>query len=347
MATKNPNGRFHLLKIVLVGIGILVLYLCYKIPLGSNVKISAPTYYFYVSENFSPEMIADTLKERGFIKSRWSFRTMANIKDLNEIKPGMYELKNHWNNNELINHFREHQPKPTIFIKLPSLQNRNAVVNSICKGTTIHPDEVWKLLNDKKYLKELGGFTKESVFCIFIPRNYRVYTNSSAKDLLERFYNEYLLFWNADRLDKAQDMGLKPWEVSILSSIVYSETKLEEEMPTIAGVYLNRIQLNMRLESDPTLIYASKKFDTKRVLLKDKNINSPYNTYKNKGLPPGPIYIVPSKVIDQVLEYDGHDYLYFCANYNLAGGHLFAETYEEHKENAQRYHEKLDEENIF
>ena len=142
-------------------------------------------------------------------------------------------------------------------------------------------------------------------------------------------------------------MGLKPSEVYTLSSIVYSETKQENEMPIIAGVYLNRIRINMRLESDPTLVYATRKFGTKRVLFKDKNVNSPYNTYKNKGLPPGPIYIVPSWVIDKVLEYDGHDYLYFCANHDLSGGHVFAETYEEHRENAQRYHEKLNKENIY
>jgi UPF0755 protein len=146
---------------------------------------------------------------------------------------------------------------------------------------------------------------------------------------------------------QAMDMGLKPYEVSILASIVYSETKLVDEMPTIAGVYLNRIQKNMRLESDPTLLYAGKKTGVRRVLLKDKNISSPYNTYKNRGLPPGPIYIVPTWVIDKVLEYEGHDYLYFCANHDLSGGHVFAETYDEHKENAHRYHDKLDEENIF
>ncbi len=292
-------------------------------------------------------MIADTLKDMGYLGSRWSFRIMADINDLEEIKPGMYELKKDWTNQKLIQHFKEKRQAPTTVIKLPSLQSRSAFITSMCKGTKIHPDDVWKLVNDKKFTKELGGLNKESIFCIFIPGNYRIYKNSSAKDLMERLYQEYLLFWNEDRLDKAQDMGLKPSEIYILSSIVYWETKLEKEMPVIAGVYLNRIQLNMRLESDPTLIYATKKLGTKRVLLKDKNVNSPYNTYKNKGLPPGPIYIVPDKVIDQVLDYDGHDYLYFCANHNLEGGHIFAETYEEHKENAQRYHEKLDEEEIF
>ena len=345
MATTSSKGL--LLKTILVGIVLLGLYLSYKISFGSNVKISANTYYFYVPEKSSPSVVADSLKKRGFIKSRWSFKIMTSVKGFESINPGMYELKNGWNNLDLIRHFKEHQPKPTIFITLPALQSRNAMISSICKGTNIHPDDVWKLLNDKKFTKELGGFSTESVFSIFIPRNYRIYKNSTANDLLQRLNQEYLLFWNQERLEQAQDMGLKPYEVIILSSIVYSETKSEEEMPVIAGVYLNRIRINMRLESDPTLIYAAKKYGTKRVLNKDKNILSPYNTYKNKGLPPGPIYIVPSWVVDKVLEYDGHDYLYFCANDDLSGEHIFAETYEEHKENAQRYHEKLNEKNIY
>ncbi len=345
MASGKTNGLKY--KVFFLSLALLVLYIAYKSTIGTNVNISAETYYFYVPENSSPETVGDTLKRRGFLKSRLSFKSMAYIQKLETIKPGMYELKKGWSNIKLISHFKEHVPKATVFVTIPSLQNRNAILQAACRGTGIHPDDVWKLLNDRKFVKELGGFNKESVFGIFLPRNYRIYKNSSAEELIKRLYQEYLLFWNSKRLGQATDMGLKPYEVAILSSIVYSETKMVEEMPTIAGVYLNRIQKNMRLESDPTLVYANKKFGTKRVLFKDKNISSPYNTYKNRGLPPGPIYIVPTWVIDKVLEYEGHDYLYFCANHDMNGGHLFAETFEEHKENAQRYHQKLDEENIF
>ncbi len=344
MASKSKGVK---LKIFFFTLILIISYLGYKIIIGTNTSISAETYYFFVSEKSTPETIADTLKKRGFMPSRLSFRLMASFKDLEEIKPGMYEIKNGWSNLKLINHFKLHKPKPTIFITLPSLQSRQNVVYTLCKGTNIHPDDVWKLLNDKKFTNELGGFNKESIFGIFLPRNYRIYKSSSAEDLLKRLYQEYLLFWNKNRREQSLDMGLKPTEVYTLASIVYSETKLKDEMPIIAGVYLNRIHKNMRLESDPTLIYATRKFYAKRVFLKDKNINSPYNTYKNKGLPPGPIYTTPTWVIDQVLEYDGHDYLYFCANHDLAGGHVFSETYDEHKENARRYHDKLDEENIF
>lgn len=345
MASGKSNGLKF--KLIIGCILLLMSYLAYKTTIGSNVTISADTYYFYVPESSAAETVADTLKKRGFLQSRLSFKAMAHFKELDRIKPGMYEIQKDWSNINLINHFKQHTPKATVFITLPPRQSRNSVIQTICRGTGIHPDDVWRLLNDKSFVKELGGFSKESVFCIFIPKNYRIYKNSTAEDLIKRLYQEYLLFWNSRRLSQAEDMGVKPHEVMILSSIVYSETKREEEMPIIAGVYINRIQKNMRLESDPTLLYAAKKTGVRRVFLKDKNISSPYNTYKNRGFPPGPIYIVPSSVIDKVLEYEGHDYLYFCANHDLSGGHLFAETFEEHKENAQKYHQRLDQEHIF
>ncbi len=345
MASGKINGIKY--RIIFLSIAFIITYLAYKITVGSNLHIAADTYYFYVGETVSSETIADTLKKRGFLQSRLSFRLMASIRKLETVKPGMYELKKGWGNLKIIGHFQNHDPKPTVFVTLPAVRNRETIIRAICQGTKVHPDDVWKLLNDKKFLKELGGFNKESVFGIFLPRNYRLYKNTTAETLLKRFYQEYLLFWNNKRLGQATDMGLKPFEVSILSSIVYSETKLPEEMPVIAGVFLNRIQQNMRLESDPTLVYAHKKFKTRRVLLKDRHINSPYNTYKNRGLPPGPIHIVPIWVIDKVLEYEGHDYLYFCANHDLSGKHIFAETFEEHKQNAKRYHQRLDQENIF
>ncbi len=345
MAVVKSN--FVLLKSLLIGVVLVGLYLLYQVTLGTNVKISADTYYFFVSERYTPKMVADTLKKRGFLKSRWSLRIMASLKGLEEIEAGMYEVKKGWSNAELIEHFRQYHPKPTIFITVPSLQSRNSLIRAVCRGTAISPEAIWKLIKDKKFTKELGALNEESIFSIFIPRSYRIYKKCTAKELLERFYQEYLLFWNEERMRLADDMRLKPSQVCTLSSIVYSETKSKEEMPIIAGVYLNRIRINMRLESDPTLLYASRKFGSKRVLFRDKNVSSPYNTYKNKGLPPGPIYTVPSWVIDKVLEYEGHDYLYFCANHDFSGEHLFAETFEEHKENAKRYREKLDKENIY
>jgi len=168
----------------------------------------------------------------------------------------------------------------------------------------------------------------------------------SEREFLKRIHNEYLLFWNEERLSEAKELHLSPENVGVLASIVYSETKNEEEMPVIAGVYLNRLEKNMRLESDPTVIYANGNYEAKRVYEKHKKINSPYNTYKVKGLPPGPIYISPKGVIDAVLNYDNHDYIYFCAKSDSSGCHSFASSYEDHKKNAEAYHNFLDQRKV-
>ena len=160
-------------------------------------------------------------------------------------------------------------------------------------------------------------------------------------------HQEYLNFWNDERLAQAENAGLTPSEAIILSSIVYAETKNEEEMPVIAGVYINRLKQNMKLESDPTLVYATGDFNTRRVYKNKKNIFPGYNTYRKKGLPPGPIYYPPVKAIDAVLNYAEHDYIYFCAKGDTTGCHTFAATFEEHKENADKYRKYLDSKKIF
>ena len=187
VTTKSKGVK---LKVILFAFTLLLSYLVYKITIGSNISISADTYYFFVSEKSTPETISDSLKKRGYMPSRLSFRLMASIKGLEEIKPGMYELKKDWSNLKLINHFKTHKPIPTVFITLPSLQSRKNVIYALCKGTNIHPDDVLNILNNKKFVKELGGFNKESIFSIFLPRNYRIYKTSSAEDLIKRLYQE-------------------------------------------------------------------------------------------------------------------------------------------------------------
>jgi len=344
---KKKNYTALKARLSLFGLLFCVVFIALGLTVMPNIKINADLYYFYIPESTAPSVIADTLKKRGFIRSRLSFAAMAAIKNNQEIGPGMYELENDWSNLELLSHFETHEPKQTIFITLPEAQSRKSLVGALCSGLVVHPDDVFKLLNDEMFIAGFGALTKESVYCIFLPRNYRIYKDVSAERLLKRLYQEYQLFWNAKRLKKARQMHLTPSEVQILASIVYAETKLPEEMPRVAGVYVNRLQRSMRLESDPTLVFAAGKIKAKRVFFKDKQVESPYNTYKYKGLPPGPICTPPSWVIDKVLEFEGHDYLYFCASPELSGKHLFAETFDEHLKNAQKYRKKMDERNVF
>jgi UPF0755 protein len=177
---------------------------------------------------------------------------------------------------------------------------------------------------------------------MFIPNTYHLYWNMTSEKLLKRFHHEYQSFWTSERREKANRMGLTPIQVSILASIVQAETIYDKEKPAIAGVYMNRLNKNMRLQADPTVVYAVGDFTIQRVLKGHKEVDSPYNTYKYSGLPPGPINLPSITSIDAVLNYEHHDYLYFCAKEDFSGYHRFAVSFEDHLKNARLYQKALD-----
>ncbi|MDP2160812.1 MAG: endolytic transglycosylase MltG, partial [Flavobacterium sp.] len=202
------------------------------------------------------------------------------------------------------------------------------------------------LLNDEEFTAKYG-FTPITVKSVFIPNTYQYYWNTSAEDFFERQYREYTKFWNEERLEKAKNIGLTPIQVSILASIVDQETNMVDEMPTVAGVYMNRLKRGQKLEADPTVIFAFGDFTVRRVR-GNAMLNNPslYNTYRHTGLPPGPICIPGPKEIDAVLNYEKHDYIYFCAKDDFSGYHAFAVTYSQHLQNARRFQKALNERNI-
>ena len=191
------------------------------------------------------------------------------------------------------------------------------------------------------------GFDDEKFAALFIPNTYELYWNIDAEEFVGKMTKEYNLFWNDDRLKKAENIGLSPIEVSILASIVDKETSKVSEMPRIAGVYLNRINKKWLLQADPTLIFAVGDFEIKRVLDIHKEVESPYNTYKYIGLPPGPICIPSIAAIDAVLNAESHNYFYFCAKEDLSGYHVFARNMKEHNRNAEKYRKALNKKKIY
>ena len=211
-------------------------------------------------------------------------------------------------------------------------------------ATQLEPDSLALdvAFTNTPFLEE-NNFTEETILALFIPNTYEFYWDTPADKIASKLAKEYKKFWNQERLDKAKAKNLTPTEVSILASIVQKETAKVDERPAVAGVYLNRLQQEMPLQADPTVIYAIKKnsgdFDQeiKRVFFNDLRINSPYNTYINKGLPPGPIAMPDVSSIDAVLNAENHDYIYFCANPDKPGYHAFASNYAMHQENAKRY----------
>jgi UPF0755 protein len=211
-------------------------------------------------------------------------------------------------------------------------------------GSQIEPDSL-ELLNtfrDSIFLKE-NGFNEENVLVMFIPNTYDIYWNTSAEKFRDKMIKEYNKFWNKERTAKAAAQGLTPIQATILASIVHKESVKKDERPRIAGVYLNRMRLEMPLQADPTVIFAIKKKSNdfnqviKRVFYNDLFLNSPYNTYKNIGLPPGPIAMPDITALEAVLNPEKHNFIYFCASVDRFGYHEFAATLPEHNVNAKKY----------
>jgi UPF0755 protein len=203
----------------------------------------------------------------------------------------------------------------------------------------------------KTYLYEnldnYKGFNEIDIISIFLPDTYEVYWTISPRNLVDKMYSEYEKFWNSERLKKLEKINLNKKESIILASIVASETRMLDEADRIAGVYINRLNKNMRLQADPTLVFAANDFTIKRVLNKHKKIKSPYNTYIHKGLPPGPIRLTPKKYIDAVLNYEKHNYIFFCAKEDFSGYHSFATNLRDHNSNARKFQRALNERKIY
>jgi UPF0755 protein len=215
-------------------------------------------------------------------------------------------------------------------------------LGSLEKQTGVSLSKLKALMRDEKFLDSLGGYNKENAWTMFVPGLYRFPRKFTARELLENIYDAQLFYWNSERRILAKQTGLKPDEIMILASIVYAETKDVQEMPLISGVYINRLRKKMKLQADPTVLYAANAMHVNRVREKHLKVQSKYNTYIHKGLPPGPIGIPSQEAVQAVLHYNDHNYIYFCAKDDFSGCHNFAEDFDGHKLNADKLRKALD-----
>lgn len=287
------------------------------------------------------------LYSNNVIKHRLTFNLVAKLALLKRnIIPGFYRFKAGMNNLDIIKIITAGLQTPLNVVFDSNVITKEELVQKITNKLSIDDNDLLSLLNDNQFLSEYG-FNSSNVMCMFIPNTYEIYWNVNVKTLFKRFYSEYCFFWNNVRLDKAKKLKLTPIQVYILASIVNAETVDIREMQTIAGVYINRLNNGRLLQSCPTVKYANKDFSSRRILIKDLLIDSPYNTYKYKGLPIGPIKVASIASIDAVLNYEKHDYLYFSAVDDLSGKHYFSKTFEEHKNKAKLYRSRLNKEAIY
>jgi UPF0755 protein len=260
------------------------------------------------------------------------------------VKPGKYRLKDKMTANELVNMLRSGNQVPIRFT-FNNIRFVDKLAGLAAKKLELDSAELSSLFHNDEYLEQFG-FNQQTVVAMFLPNTYEFYWNTSADQFMKRMYKEYNRFWNGNRKNKALEMNLSILDVSILASIVQEETNRRDEMSRIAGVYINRLHRGMLLQADPTARFAYGDFSVKRVTYDYLKIDSPYNTYMYAGLPPGPICMPDPITIDKVLNYEKHNYLFFCAKPDNTGYHAFAKTNREHNRNADAYHRYLNKHRI-
>jgi len=322
----------------LVALGIFS-YSIYNSIFSPNTKFESKTTTVYIPTGASYQTVIDSL--RPLVDDLSSFDAVAQKKGYAaSVKAGKYILKKDMNNNDLVNVLRsQNTPVSVVFNNQERLEDLAGRV-----ATQIEADSIslLNIMKEKEFLNA-NNFNEAEGLSMYIPNKYEFFWNTSAEGFRERMLSEYQRFWNQSRLNKAEEIGLTPNQVAVVASIVQKETAKVDERPKVAGVYMNRYKNGWKLEADPTVIFAIKEksgnFDTviKRVLYKDLKLESPYNTYMNITLPPGPIAMPDISSIDAVLNYGKHDYFYFVADVENFGYHKFAENLSQHNRNKQAY----------
>lgn len=330
-----------MLAVLAVGvlIGAVLAYMVYTTFLVPNTKFNEETADVYIPSNTDFETLKVVLEP--FLKDMGTFGYAADRKGYTgNIKAGKYQIKKGMNNNAIINSLRSRNiPVKVAFNNQETLTD---LAGRISLQIEADSTELLRYFKESDFLSA-NGFNDHTALSMYIPNSYEFFWNTSAAGFRDRMLKEYGRFWNEDRLAKAKLLGMSPTEVIALAAIVHKETAKVDERPRVAGVYLNRLRLGMPLQADPTVIYAIKQhtgnFDTiiKRVLYRDLELDSPYNTYKVVGLPPGPIAMPDISAIDAVLNAEKHEYLYFVANVENFGYHKFAKTLAQHNQNKVQY----------
>lgn len=331
--------------ILIAGIGLIFMgsfsFYIYKVMFMSNTSFDYDSVSLYIKTETSYEQLLDQIDSH--LLNIEDFDVLAKRKKYS-VRAGKYQIRKGMSNNEIINSLRSNNI--TVNVLFNNIKNLNDLAGKL--SNQIEADSLSFLASFESDFFKLKGFDDKNILSMYIPNSYNFFWNTNAEKFNERMFEEYTKFWQKNnRVDKANKIGLSKIEVMILASIVNEESKENVELPTIAGVYINRLNNNWKLQADPTVKFAAYQLDKykntiiRRVLNKHLRIDSPYNTYKNYGLPPGLISMPSIQAIDAVLNFEKHNYYFFAANPSKPGFHSFARTLSEHKKNARKYQKDL------
>lgn len=336
--------------IALIGLAVAAYfaYFVYRAMFISNTDFDTDTAHVYIRSTDTYNDVR--IQMDSLLKDIDKFDALAERKGyVNNIKPGHFIIEKGMNNNDIINSIRSRNLPITVsFNNQESIEKLAGRISDQIEADSI---PLLNAMTDKAFLSS-NNFNEATALGMYIPNTYEFYWNSSAETFRDRMLKEYNRFWNENRIKKAESIGFRPDQVMALASIVHEESKQASEQPTIAGVYINRINNGIPLQADPTLKFAAYQLPEyentiiKRVLNKHKDIESPYNTYKRLGLPPGLITMPDISAIDAVLNYKKHDYLYFVADAKKLGYHKFSKTLSQHNAYAREYHQYLNSQGI-
>lgn len=305
----------------------------------AGVRITIPTGSTF-------EDLADSLRSKGVLRSERNFIITSRLKSYGRnVKPGSYMVEPGMSNNSLVNMLRSGKQAP-VNVTFNNIRTLEELAGKV--GGQIEADSASLsafFADEINYSAD--GFDRKTVISVFIPDTYQFFWSVDARGFYRRMLKEYRTFWNDDRTAAAEALELTPVEVSVMASIVDEEASKAEEKPRISGVYINRLRRGIPLQADPTVKFAVNDFTLRRILNKHLEVDSPYNTYKYKGLPPGPIRCPSRSGLEAVLNAEKHEYLYFVARYDSSGYHHFSRTLTEHNKYAAAYRRELNRRKIY
>ncbi len=332
--------------LLLAAVAVIWSYSAWKTMFRDPAGINRQPVSIYIPTGADYQQLEDSLLAHRLVNDTAWFRRLAEYKKLNKhVYPGHYRIQPGISLNSLINKFRGGLQDP-VNVTFNNIRDMQTFAGRIGSQLELDSARLIQLLNNEQLLDSLGT-NRLNLLGFFIPNTYELYWNTDARDFLFRMKKEHQRFWNERRLKKAAEIDMTPEEVTTLASIVNEETNQVSEMDRIAGVYINRLQTGMPLQADPTLKYALGDWSIRRLLNKDKTIKSSYNTYTYIGLPPGPISMPSPQAIDQVLNYEKHNYLFFVASVDRPGFHEFSKTNRQHNIKANKYRRYLHEQEIY
>ena len=339
---KKPSPKIYLYGAAACVVAAMALGYYY---LFSSFTHHDSTEYVYIDRDDNIDSVFAKLRPIGSHHGMSGFITLARHNDFgSKIKTGRYAVNPDEGAFTLYRRIKNGQ-QSALQLTIPEARTMQRLSALLARKLMVDSAEIAKALTDNIYLNKYG-YDTATVSALFIPNTYEVYWNMSIDNLMERMVKEHNAFWTAERKQKADAMGMSYVEVATLASIIDEATANNGEKPMIAGMYLNRLKTNMPLQADPTIKFALKDFALRRIYHKQLKVESPYNTYVNTGLPPGPIKVASVAGIDAVLNHVEHNYLYMCAKEDFSGTHNFARTYTEHLANAARYAKALNERGI-